>query len=148
MKQPQIADYFEGILQIRHGNPELLDWIRKKVKQDGRARISKEKKTPNGIDLYMTNQHYLQNLGLKIKQKFNGILKVSRRLHTQHKMTSKMVYRVNVLFIPLNVKRGDLLTIHGEEVEVLQVGTKARVKVLKSGQKKEVDLDTIRRAIK
>jgi len=141
-------DYFEGILQIRNGSKELLDWIHNKIITDGKARIAKEKKVKNGIDLYISDQHYLQNLGRKIKEKFIGILKVSKRLHTVNKMTSKLVYRVTVLFKTLPFKRGDIITVHGEQVEILAIGHRAQIKDVKSGAKKEIDLDTLSRTIR
>lgn len=137
-------DYFEGILQIRHGNQELLKWVQDRIKADGRARVAKEKKVKNGVDVYISDQHYLQNLGRQLKHKFIGILKVSKRLHTTDKMTSKLLYRVTVLFKVLPFKRGDIVTLHGEQVEVLNIGNRAQVKVVKSGAKKDVDLEFLR----
>ncbi len=146
MKQ-HIADYFEGILQVRNGTQELMTWIHNRVKADNKAKITKEKRVSNGIDLYMTDQHYLQNLGRKIKEKFTGILKTSKRLHTMDKMTSKHIYRVTVLFKMLPLKRGDIITFQGEQVEILRIEHRAQVKIIKSGLKKEIDLDTLLRAI-
>ena len=140
------SDYFEGILQVRNGDKDLLLWIHNRIQVDGKARIAKEKRVKNGLDLYISDQHYLQNLGRKIKEKFSGILKVSKRLHTVDKMTSKHLYRVTVLFKTLPFKRGDIITIHGEKVEILAIGQKAQIKNVKSGAKKIIDLDTLLRA--
>ncbi len=144
MKQ-RPSEYFEGILQIRDGNKELLAWVHNRIISDGRARIAKEKKVKNGVDLYISDQHYLQNLGRKIKEKFSGILKTSRRLHTVDKTTSKLLYRVTILFKVLPFKRGDIITLHGEQVEILNIGHRAQIKNIKSGEKKYVDLDILSR---
>lgn len=141
----QIKDYFEGILQIREGNQEIITWVHNKIKTDGKARIAKEKKVTNGIDLYLSDQHYLQNLGRKLKEKFSGILKISMRQHTTDKMTSRLVYRVTVLFKVLPFKKGDILTVHGEQVELLRIANRAQVKDVKSGAKRDVDLELLRR---
>src|SRR3990172_4816438 len=143
--EQHIQDYFEGILQIRDGSKELLAWVHNRIIADGRARVAKEKKVTNGIDLYLSDQHYLQNLGRKIKEKFTGILKVSKRLHTMNKMTSRHVYRITVLFKVLPFKRGDIITVHGEQVEIMTIGHRAQIKNVKSGQKKEVTLDVLSR---
>jgi NMD protein affecting ribosome stability and mRNA decay len=137
-------DYFEGVLQIRYGNQELLEWVKNRIKTDGRARVAKEKKVTNGVDVYISDQHYLQNLGRQLKRKFTGILKVSRRLHTVHKMTSKLLYRVTVLFKVLPFKRGDIVTVHGERVEVLNIGNRAQVRDVKSGAKRDVNLEFLK----
>ena len=109
------STYFEGILQIRQGSPELVSWVHKRIKEDGKAKIAKEKKVKGGVDLYLSDQHYLQSLGKKIKEEFLGILKVSRRLHTVNKMTSKLLYRVTVLFQQLPWKHGQRILVESEE---------------------------------
>ena len=146
--EQHIPDYFEGILQIRDGSKELLTWVHNRIITDGRARVAKEKKVTNGIDLYLSDQHYLQNLGRKIKERFTGILKVSKRLHTTDKMTSKHLYRVTVLFKVLPFKRGDIITVYGEQVEILAIKHKAQIKDVKSGKKKEISLDVLSRTIR
>lgn len=140
------SDYFEGILQIRDPTDELLDWIRKRIQTQERARIAKEKKVTNGVDFYISSQHYLQNLGRQLKDKFGGILKVSKRLHTMDKMTSRHVYRVTVLFQPLPFKRGDMLMLQGEQVEILRVSKKVQIKNLRTGEKSEISIDKLIRA--
>ncbi|HLF54375.1 MAG TPA: NMD3-related protein [Candidatus Nanoarchaeia archaeon] len=136
-------DYFEGILQIRNPNKELLEWIRNRVMTEKRAFISKEKTVKNGIDLYMSSQHYLQNLGKQLQEKFNGILKTSKRLHTVDKMTSKLLYRVNVLFKPFPFKRGDIITLHGEQVQIMQIGKRVQVKNIQTGKKAMVPIELL-----
>ncbi len=146
MKQPHNKDYFEGVLQIRGGNNELLDWIQDRIKKDGKAAITKAKKVKNGFDLYLTNQHYLQSLGRKLKQNFSGILKISQRLHTVDWVTSKHLYRVTVLFKVLPFKKGDIITFQGERIEILSIDHRAYVKNVKSGEKKDIDLEKLSRA--
>jgi NMD protein affecting ribosome stability and mRNA decay len=141
-------DYFEGILQVRDENKELLQWIHNKIVQDGRAAVAKEKKVKNGVDLYISDQHYLQNLGRKIKEHRPGILKTSKRLHTVDKMTSKHLYRVTVLYKPLPFKRGDVITYHGEQIEILRIDNRVQVKYLKSGAKKDLDAELLSRAVR
>lgn len=136
-------DYFEGTLQIRGGDEELLDWIRKTIKKDNRAWIAKEKKVKGGIDLYLSDQKYLQKLGRKLKEVFPGILKTSRKLHTQSKTTSKLLYRVNVMFRPIKYRKGDKIKYQGEEWEIIRLSDKAHLKDPVSGKKMIVDLDKL-----
>lgn len=137
------GDYFEGILQLRHVTPELLSWVRNRIKSDNKARIAKEKKAKNGIDLYISDQHYLQNLGKKLSKQFKGILKISKRLHTVDKMSSRHLYRVTVLFEQIHFKRGQKIFLHGEEFEILEVNEKVRVKNVKTGKKSIVGIDRL-----
>ena len=98
-------EYFEGILQLRNCTNKLVDWVINKIKKDNKAKIAKVKKVKDRIDLYISDQHYLRNLGKKIKENFNGVLKVSRKLFTQERITSKLLYRVTVLFKQIQYKK-------------------------------------------
>ena len=142
--KPHTSDYFEGVLQIRNADQDLLYWIYDKIKADQKAAVTKAKKVTNGVDLYVTDQHYLQNLGKKIKEHHAGILKISKRLHTVDKETSRHLYRITVLFKAISFKRGDIATVHGEKVQILYIDKKAQVKDLKSGAKRFVDLEMLK----
>src|SRR3989338_9979460 len=133
--KPTGGGYFEGILQLRETTDEIANWVRNKVQKDAKAVITKEKPVTNGIDLYFNDQHYLQSLGKKLKLQFGGTLTISRRLHTVHKITSKLLYRVSVLYKPLPFKRGDIIDVHGEQAIVLAVGSKVQIRYLSSSKK-------------
>ncbi|HLC32956.1 MAG TPA: NMD3-related protein [Candidatus Nanoarchaeia archaeon] len=139
------STYFEGILQLRSNTPQLLAWVHKRIKQDGKARVAKEKKITGGVDLYLSDQHYLQSLGRKINHEFVGLIKVSRRLHTVNKMTSKLLYRVTVLFQQLHWKRGQKVMIDGEEFEIMNIADRVQIKNVKSGERSLIDADRLLR---
>lgn len=94
-KNPQ---YFEGILQLRKPNEEALNFIRNQFKKNEKAWIAKQEKLKTGIDLYISSNKFLMQLGKKLKKSFKGELKTSRKLHTKNRLTSRNVYRVTVLF--------------------------------------------------
>ena len=137
-------DYFEGILQIRDGNEELYEWIRKKVKRDKKAMLGKEKKVRGGKDFYFSSQHYLRAFAKKLNSTFPGILKISATLHTRKK--DKDLYRITAFFRPLQFKKGDVITLQGEKVEVMRIGARAQIKNLETGKRKDVSLDVLLRA--
>jgi len=116
----------------------LLDWIQERVKADDRAAITKIKPVRGGLDLYITDQHYLQNLGRKLQEHHAGVMKISQRIFTTDKMTSKHVYRVTVLFRPLPFKKGDTVTYQGDKIEILGIGKKVRVRYVESNKKAEI----------
>ncbi len=60
--------------------------------------IAKEEKHKTGMDYYISSNRFLLQLGKKLKKSFKGEFKVSRRIYTQDRMSSKNVYRVTVLF--------------------------------------------------
>lgn len=145
-KQERPPAYFEGVLQLRNTTPDIYQWVIQKVKADGKARIAKEKKVPNGIDLYFSEQHYMQSLGKKMKETFPGQVVTSRRLFTTDKMTSKFLYRVTVLFKGMPFKRGDIVEFQGEKVQILNVANRIQVKNIKSGIKQEIPALLLKRA--
>ena len=50
-------EYYEGILQLRDCSDEIINWVRKTVEKEKRAKISKDKKVKGGRDLYFSDQH-------------------------------------------------------------------------------------------
>src|SRR3990172_9559423 len=109
MKGLQNPQYFEGVLQLRNFTPEVLAWVRKRTVLDKRAVISKEARVPGGVDVYFTDQHYMQALGKKLRERWQGEYKVSYRLHTMSHLTSKELYRITILFRMLDFKVGDVV---------------------------------------
>lgn len=136
-------NYFEGILQLRNYTKELIHWVQKKIKKDKKARIAKIKKTKNGIDLYISDQHYLQNLGKKIKQSFNGILKTSKKLHTQERTTSKLLYRVTVLFKQIPYRKGDTIEHKGETYQITHINAQITAKNIRTGKKEKIKIEEL-----
>src|SRR3989344_2668688 len=93
----QKDQYFEGILQLRPLNKEILDYVKKQIDKSN-CLISKEFNLKYGTDLYLTSQRFTVSLGRKLKRVFKGEVKISRSLFTTSRFTSKKVYRVTVLF--------------------------------------------------
>lgn len=132
------ASYFEGVLQLRGCSDEALDWAHDEIIRAGRARIAKVKEVKGGIDVYLSSQHYMQSLGRKLQQRFGGILKITSRIHTRSRITSRDVYRMTVLFRQLPFKAGDTINYHGEKWKVLSAGNQVQLQNVLSGEKTRV----------
>jgi len=91
-------EYFEGTLQLRNPNEEVINFVRNQFKNNEKVWIAKQEKVKTGIDLYISSNKFLLSLGKKLKKSFKGELKTSRKQHSRNKMTSKTIYRVTVLF--------------------------------------------------
>ncbi|MEM4263906.1 MAG: NMD3-related protein [Candidatus Woesearchaeota archaeon] len=142
------SQYFEGILQLREPTEEVLDFIDKEFARNPDVWIAKEVRMPKGIDLYVSSQRFLRALGKKLNDHFFGILKFSRKIHTKHQLTSKSLYRVYVYFRPLKLKRGQTLTIEGEQFEVLSFERQVSLKNIRTGRKERMKVEEIERYIR
>jgi len=131
------TQYFEGILQLRNPNQEVVDFIHKEMaKQEERGiYINKIVELKNGLDLYLTSQRYLQVLAKKIHANFGGLKKTSSQLFTKDKQTSKDLYRVNVFMEIPKFSKGNVLKIDDRVVEVHGFGDKASGLDLKTEKK-------------
>ena len=90
--------YYQGILQLRPRNKEIIDFAIAEIKRNKQGELSKLVETKSGFDLYLTSNVFLITLGAKLKKKFRGTLKKSRMLYGKNRMTSREVYRVTLCF--------------------------------------------------
>ena len=128
------SNYYQGILQLRDVNEEVLGFVRNQIKKRGDVFITKAVKLPNGFDFYITSQKFIRILGKKLKESFGGELKISAKLHTRNKQ-GKDLYRVNAMFRLLKYKRGSIVNVRGEEVRLVRMGQKIFAKSMKTGRR-------------
>ena len=138
------AKYFQGILQLRNPSKELIDFVRRTVTRDQRALIVREKKVRNGVDMYLSSQKYLRALGKKLPKVFPGEMKMTRTLHTVSK-EGKQLFRVTVLFRLLKFKKGDILNVDDEQLEILRIDARVMTKNVKTGKKKRYAIEALDR---
>ncbi|MAG72186.1 MAG: hypothetical protein CL471_18130 [Acidobacteria bacterium] len=135
MNKQEHNGYFEGILQLRNSNEEVLEATLKAIEKKGNVSVAKIKNVTNGIDIYISSQRFLRNLGAKLQKQFGGQFTISKKLYTKHRLTSKEVYRVNALLRLPNFKKGDIIKYKGDEIKILAMKKKVLAKVLKTGKK-------------
>ena len=127
-------NYYQGILQLRDVNGEILDFVSNQLQKRQDVAVTKTVKFPNGVDLYITSQKFIRILGKKLRDSFGGELKISSKLYTRNKQ-GRDLYRVNALFKPSKYKRGDIVAIRGDNVRLLSIGKKIFARNLKTGKK-------------
>lgn len=127
-------NYYQGILQLRDVNEEILNFVENQIQKRPDAAITKRVDLPNGVDLYITSQKFIRILGKKLRESFGGEIKVSSKLHTRSK-TGRDLFRVNVFFRLPKYKRGDIIEIRGEKVKLLQTGNRIFALDLKTGKR-------------
>lgn len=101
--------YYEAIIQLRPFNEEVYKFIDKKIKERGNVFIAKIIYQKTGIDIYISSNKFAQSLGKKLKQTFKGELKISTKLFSRDRQTSKEKHRVTILFRLLPTEQEDEL---------------------------------------
>jgi len=137
------ANYYEGVLQLRNPTEQVEQFIIHEFKRKKTVFITKEKRMKDGVDLYVTDQRFLQSLGKRLQEAFPGELKVSGTLHTRNKQTSKDVYRITVFFRLYPFARGKHYRYRGEDVMIMRWGKKVTVKSA-SGRRLLVDFHELK----
>ncbi len=133
-------DYYEGILQLRNPDGDVIKFVKKRIDKRKDVFITKEKKIGDGIDLYLSSQRFLRALGKKLKQNFPGILKESRHLHTKKRITSRDIYRVNILFKLIDIKKDKIIDYKGDRIKVRSIGKIISGINIKNGKKVSLKL--------
>jgi len=135
------SQYFEGTLQLRAANPELIDFVRKDIAahtKDG-VHITKESGKGKSRDFQLTSTKYMRQLGKRLKSRFNGELTETAKLFTRDKQTSKEVYRTNVLFKLRPYKIGEIVESRGRKVRIKTIGKRVSGVDVETGKKIFVD---------
>jgi|TARA_Y100000310_G_C20643884_1_gene795498 nonsense-mediated mRNA decay protein 3 len=135
MNKKEHNGYFEGILQLRNSNKEVLEATLKEIAKKRDVSVAKIKKVSNGTDIYISSQRFLRNLGAKLQKQFGGQFTISKKLYTKHRLTSKEVYRVNALLRLPNFKKGDVINYKGDKIQILGMSKKVLAKNLETGKK-------------
>ena len=137
------ANYFEAILQLR--NPggdvdDLIHYVLEKVKDKSQENvfISKKKKVTNGFDLYLSSNRFAVETGRELYRAFGGEFKVSRKLFSQHKLTSKVLYRITALFRMAPFKVGDVILFEGNPLKVTGISKTVDVQNIETGKHLEL----------
>lgn len=140
MGNPQ---YYEGILQLRNCTEEAILFVRDRIDKEGDVRIAKEVKINNGIDIYISSNKFLKNLGKLIKARFPGIIKTSAKLYTADMQTGKRIYRGTVMFRMPGFRIGDIGMFKGDKVKVMSISNKVMLQDIKTGKKRACKFDEV-----
>ncbi len=128
------SNYYQGILQLRNVNEEMLSFVYNQIKKRDDVAITKIVNLPSGKDLYITSQKFIKILGKKLRESYGGQITTSSKLHTRSK-SGRDLYRVNVLYRPAKYKRGDIVVVRGDKVKLLYVGKRIFALDIKTGKK-------------
>ncbi len=136
-------DYFQGILQLRNVDNEVIDFVSRQAAKRQDVFIAKIEKVRNGIDIYFSSQQYLKALGRKLQEHFRGELVISSKLFTKSR-TGEDLYRVNVLFRQAKFRKGDIITYRGSKLKIIRMGNKVACRYVDTGKSITLSYDSLR----
>ncbi|HZX12348.1 MAG TPA: NMD3-related protein [Candidatus Nanoarchaeia archaeon] len=90
--------YYEAILQLRPAREDVKNYFLQELSKRPGVFISKEVEHKTGIDYYLSSQDFAKSLGPKLRKRFKGTPTYSRSLYSRSRTTSKLLYRLTVLF--------------------------------------------------
>lgn len=134
------AGYFEGILQLRNANLEILDYVEGEIASK-KIHLAKTAKVKGGKDYYLGDNKFLLKLGKRLKEKYTGQLVTTSTLFSKNKLTGKEIHRMTVLFRYIPFQIGDILEYRGRDVELKRYGSKVEVKDVKTGKRELINYD-------
>ena len=143
MKTAKHAKYYESILQLRNPSGDVDDMVHRVVGSVNSQNaadifISKKKKVTNGVDIYLSSNRFAVEIGRDLFRAFGGEFKVTKKLFSQHRLTSRLLYRVTVLFRMAPFKVGDFILLEDEAFKVLNI---AKIVLLENlGARHQVEL--------
>ncbi|MEM4271270.1 MAG: NMD3-related protein [Candidatus Pacearchaeota archaeon] len=110
--------YYEGVLQLRNPSKEAVKRIGELIRKRENVWIAKEEKVEGGIDFYISSWRCLLAIGKRLQKEFGGEIKISRRIWSINKLTSKNIYRVVVLLRLPKFKKGSIIEYKGKKIRV------------------------------
>ncbi len=133
------SGYFEGVLQIRDADQEVIDFAKKhsRGQKERGIFLSKIEKAKNGVDLYLTKRGYIHELAQELVKQFGGETKSSRKIFSRDRQRSRDIYRINVLFRQSKFRKGDIVEIDNKCFVIKAIDRKLHAKNLMTGKKTE-----------
>lgn len=127
--------YYEGQLQIRNANKELLNSIEEDINKN-QIYIQKKFKQKNGADYNLSSQKYIQQIAKKLGQQYGAIVKISRKLFSRNRQTGKAIYRLNACVIFPEYQKDDIIETKNTVMQVQKLIKKDITGIdLKTGKK-------------
>ena len=140
------STYYEGILQLRNADKDIIDFVNKRIKQDD-IFVSKKISKGKNIDLYLGSRKFITNIGKELDKRFNGQLKISRKIVGRNKQKGRDIYRVNVVFKRYNFKIGQILEYKGRKIKIKNIGKFISGIDINTNKKVSIKADELIRAL-
>jgi NMD protein affecting ribosome stability and mRNA decay len=113
-------DYFEGILQLRNVDENVVEFALNQFEKNNIG-IAKIVELKNGLDIYSASNRFSRKLAKKLVLEFGGELKESPQLFSKSRLTSRNIYRLNVLYTAPEIKKGQVIASGDKIIRVSSI---------------------------
>lgn len=117
------TQYYEGVLQLRNAGEEVRDAVKSELAKCSLkgVHLTKEKEVKGGVDYYITSGTFLRSFATDLHNRYGGELKLTARLFSRDRLTSREVYRVMALIRLPDFTRGEVMGIDGRVIRVTSI---------------------------
>ena len=135
-QQNKVRDeYFEGTLQLRNADREVVDYTYELVRAEKNAEVSKVVGiSDKNYDLFFTNKKPLRKIALALQRRFGGEVLNTSKIFTMDKDTQKDINRDTSLFRRYSVALGDIAVLQDRVYLILKLGKSILAKELHTQQ--------------
>ncbi|MBW2994789.1 hypothetical protein KY312_00405 [Candidatus Woesearchaeota archaeon] len=111
------AGYFQGILQLRNVDDSIVQYVLNQFEKN-KISIGKIEEVKNGLDIYSSSNKFSRKLAHKLQNEFGGEIKESPKLYSKSKLTSRNIYRLNVLYLAPSIRKGEIVKVNDKIIKV------------------------------
>ncbi len=104
-------EYFEGQLQMRNINQEILNYVQKRITNAKENVPTVVHHSEYNIDYSVSSRKLIHQIGVELKNKFGGTVKEAAQLFSHDNLSSKNIYRLNVLYKAHEYEKNDIVEI-------------------------------------
>jgi len=149
----QGSTYFEGILQLRHANAEVKEYIKRYVAKTKNVFVNNVVEKKDSVDYYFVTKRHIMPLATKVIRNFGGYVSQNPQLFSHNKQTSKDLYRLNVLLVVPKFKKGDIVLVNKKPILLRKMSkiivgldlSKGKIMNFTFDEKKEQEIEILKK---
>lgn len=135
------STYFEGILQVRNLNNESKKIVKQILKEFEEAYVNKVVEKKSSVDFYFVKKKFLTRVAEKIVNELGGFMDSNAQLFSRDNLTSKDMFRLNVVVHLPPFKKNDVVKKDGCLLLITGLGKYINSFDLEKGKKNSFKYD-------
>ncbi|MCC7575042.1 hypothetical protein KO361_05605 [Candidatus Woesearchaeota archaeon] len=129
------SNYFEGILQLRNADKSVKIFVNNLIDSMSEVYVNKIIDKKDSVDYYFVSKKFLGRVAEKIVEEYGAFMDSNAQLFTQDKISSKELFRVNVVVHIPPFKKFDVVVFIDDLIFINNLGKFNRCINLRTGKK-------------